>query len=362
MFRESIEKMAPYTPGEQPRPGERLIKLNTNENPYPPSPRVRRAVARVAAASLRLYPAPRADEFVASASKLYGVRKDMILAGNGSDELLTMIFRATLGPRDTVAYPVPTYSLYDTLAAIQEARVIRFPVAKDFSIPLGELAKARARLTIVCSPNSPSGILTPTSKLAGLAKTLGDRLLVIDEAYVDFAEENAIALLRRFSNVIILRTLSKSFSLAGMRLGLCFARPETIDHLMKVKDSYNLSRIALAAGAEALNDAAWMRRNVERVKRTRATSIKRLRRMGFEVPDSSANFLLARIAGRDLAPLVAMIRKAGILVRHFATPMLRDAIRISIGTPAEMNALFKAIDANFKDLKLDRSAIRAKGR
>jgi len=338
--------MAAYKPGEQPRPGERLIKLNTNENPYPPSPRVRRAVVRVAADSLRLYPAPRADDFVESASKLYGVRKDMILAGNGSDELLAMIFRAALGPGDTVAYPVPTYSLYDTLASIQEARVLRLPVGNDFSMPLDQLAQARAALTIVCSPNSPSGILTPTSKLAKLARALRDRLLVIDEAYVDFASENAVSLLRRFPNVIILRTLSKSFSLAGMRLGLCFARPAVIEELMKVKDSYNLSRIALAAGAEALNDAAWMRCNVERVKQTREVSIARLRKMGFEVPDSAANFVLARMAGQDLEPLVRAIRKSGILVRHFPTPMLRDSMRISIGTPAEMNALFKAIAAN----------------
>jgi histidinol-phosphate aminotransferase len=353
MFREAIEKMAAYQPGEQPRPGERLIKLNTNENPYPPSPRVRRAVARVAADSLRLYPAPRADDFVESASKLYGIRKDMIVAGNGSDELLAMIFRATLGPGDTVAYPVPTYSLYDTLASIQEARVLRFPVERDFSIPLDRLARARARLTIICNPNSPSGILTPASRLAKLARALGDHLLVIDEAYVDFAPGNALGLLRRFRNIVILRTLSKSFSLAGMRLGLCFARSAIIEELLKVKDSYNLSRIALAAGAEALNDAAWMRRNVERVKQTREVSIARLRKLGFEVPESSANFVLERMAGRDLEPLARAIRKSGILVRHFATPMLRDALRISIGTRGEMNALFKAIGANLKTLNLN---------
>jgi histidinol-phosphate aminotransferase len=353
MFREAIEKMAAYKPGEQPRPGERIIKLNTNENPYPPSPRVRRAMVRVASDSLRLYPAPRADDFVASASKLYGVSKDMILAGNGSDELLAMIFRAVLGAGDTVAYPVPTYSLYDTLASIQEARVIRFPVEKDFSIPLDRLAKARAGLTIVCNPNSPSGILTPTAKLGKLARALRDRLLVIDEAYVDFASENAIGLLRRFPNVVILRTLSKSFSLAGMRLGLCFARPAIIEELMKVKDSYNLNRIALAAGAEALNDVAWMQRNVDRVKRTRDASIARLRKMGFEVPDSSANFVLARMARQNLEPLARAIRKSGILVRYFATPLLRDALRISIGTPAEMNALFKAIAANLSTLNLN---------
>ena len=353
MFREAIEKMAAYKPGEQPRAGERLIKLNTNENPYPPSPQVRRAVARAAADSLRLYPAPRADGFIAAASKLYGIREEMILAGNGSDELLAMIFRATLGAGDTVAYPVPTYSLYDTLASIQEARVVNFPVARDFSIPLDQLAEARAVLTIVCSPNSPSGIFTPTAKLAKLARALRDRLLVIDEAYVDFADENALGLLRRFPNVVILRTLSKSFSLAGMRLGLCFARPEIIAELMKVKDSYNLSRVALAAGAAALSDADWMRRNVERVKHTRAASIARLRKLGFEVPDSSANFVLARMASHDLAPLVRALRKSGILVRHFPTPMLHDAIRISIGTPTEMNALFKAIAANLPRLNLN---------
>ncbi len=179
---------------------------------------------------------------------------------------------------------------------------------------------------------------------------------------MDFAAENALGLLRRHRNVVILRTLSKSFSLAGMRLGLCFAQPKVIEGLLKVKDSYNLSRIALAAGAEALRDAAWMRRNVARVKRTRETDVARLRKLGFEVPDSSANFVLARIAGRDLAPLARALRKSGILVRHFPTPLLRDALRISIGTPAEMNALFRAMNARLKDLKPGRDgAARSAG-
>ncbi len=335
--------MAAYQPGEQPKPGQRLIKLNTNENPYPPSPRVRRAVAKAAGVALRLYPAPRADEFIETASRLYSVPTDMILAGNGSDELLAMIFRATLGAGDSVAYPVPTYSLYDTLAAIQEARVVRVATEADFTVPLEKLARARAKLTIVCNPNSPSGTFTPVGKLAALAKALRGRLLVIDEAYVDFASESALKLLRRHPNVVVLRSLSKSFSLAGMRLGLCFARPAVIEALLKVKDSYNLSRLALAAGAEALRDVAWMRRNVERVKRMRERSAAKLRRMGFEVPSSQANFVLARMGGRDLGPLAAELKRRGVLVRHFPTPLLRDALRISIGTPAEMKALFQAL-------------------
>ena len=154
---------------------------------------------------------------------------------------------------------------------------------------------------------------------------------------------NALGLVRRHRNVVVLRTLSKSYSLAGMRLGLCFAHPSVIDALMKVKDSYNLNRVALAVGAEALRDAAWMRRNVAKVIRTRALTEARLRKLGFEVPMSQANFVLARIPGRDMAPVTRGLRRAGILVRHFATPLLQDALRISIGTPSEMNALFKAL-------------------
>jgi len=343
-FRPAIAKMAPYVPGEQPRPGERLVKLNTNENPYPPSPRVRRAVARaIAGGGLRLYPPPRADEFLASAARLYAMPTSMILAGNGSDELLTMLFRATLGRGDTVAYATPTYSLYDTLAEIQEARVVAIPFPGDFRLPLDSLIRARARLTIVCNPNSPSGTLVDLDSLDALARGLGRNLLAIDEAYVDFAESNAMALVKRRSNVLVLRSLSKSFSLAGMRLGLCFAAPAVIEHLLKVKDSYNLSRAAVAAGAAALDDAAWMRRNVERVKRTRRVTETRLRAMGFEVPRSSANFVMARMPGRDLAPLAVGLRRRGILVRYFAIPMLRDALRISIGTPAEMALLIRAL-------------------
>jgi histidinol-phosphate aminotransferase len=343
MFREAIQRMAPYVPGEQPRPGEHLVKLNTNENPYPPSPRVRRAVAHaVLGSALKLYPAPQADDFVAAAARRFGVPPRMILAGNGSDELLAMLFRATLGPGDRVAWATPTYSLYDTLAAVQEARAITPPLGPNFELPFEALVRARARLTIVCNPNSPSGTLTPRRTLERLARRLRPRLLAIDEAYVDFAEENALSLVRRLPNVLVLRSLSKSYSLAGMRLGLCFAHPAIVEQLRKVKDSYNLSRVAIAAGAAALDDEAWMRRNVERVKRTRAAVVERLRRMGFEVPPSSANFVLARMAGRDLGPLAAALRRRGILVRYFRS--WPDALRISIGTPAEMGALFKALE------------------
>ncbi|MGH7949570.1 MAG: histidinol-phosphate transaminase [Candidatus Binataceae bacterium] len=344
MFRSAINKMAPYTPGEQPLAGEHLVKLNTNENPYPPSPRVRAALrAAVRGEALRLYPRPRADALIDAASRLYGFPTERIVAGNGSDELLAMLFRATLDRGDKVAYATPTYSLYDTLAAIQEANVILLPYARDWRLPLDGLANARARLTIVCNPNSPSGTLAPLDTLDELSRRLRHRILLIDEAYVDFAWENALMLLKRHSNVVVLRSLSKSYSLAGMRLGLGFAAPSIIEALVKVKDSYNLSRIADAAGAAALDDQAATRRNVERVRRTRRRTERRLRKLGFEVPPSEANFVFARIAGRDLAPIARGLRQRGVLVRYFDTPGLRDALRISIGRPAEMDALFAAL-------------------
>lgn len=350
LFRDAIAQMEPYVPGLQPRPGEQLIKLNTNENPYPPSPRVRRAIVKEATSALRLYPAPNADAFIEAAARTYKFPRQMILAGNGSDELLAMLFRSTLDRGDKVAYVEPTYSLYDTLAQIQDATVIRVPLGPGFTLPLEALGRENARLTIVCSPNSPCGTLAAPAQLDTLAKAVAGRLLVIDEAYVDFAESNALMLAKRHTNVIVLRTLSKSFSLAGMRLGLCFGHPQLIEQLQKVKDSYNLNRLAIAAGAAALSDLPWMRANVERVKRTRASTEKQLRSLGFDVPPSQSNFVMARLAGRDLAPLAAGLRRRGILVRHFPRSIFSDALRISIGKPAEMRALLSALPPLLRSL------------
>jgi histidinol-phosphate aminotransferase len=341
-FRPAIEAMQGYTPGEQPQ-DRRYVKLNTNENPYSPSPRVAQALLQATGADLRLYPDPVATPLRETAAALYGLTPQQILVGNGSDELLAVILRACVGRGDRVAYPVPTYSLYDTLVEIQEGVAVRLPYAPDFRLPHA-LAEARAKLTIVCNPNAPSGTLTSTGELARLAARV-DGLLVVDEAYVDFADESALPLVSRAENIVVLRTLSKSYSLAGIRIGLALAPPPVIDMLMKVKDSYNVSRLSIVAGVAALQDQSWMRDNVGRIRTTRARLTSALRDLGYEVPESHANFVLARRPGESQEHVYRGLKERGVLVRYFGADGLQDAMRISVGTEEEVDHLLAALRA-----------------
>jgi histidinol-phosphate aminotransferase len=333
-----VERMHGYVPGEQPQ-GGRVIKLNTNENPYPPAPGVVAAVQAAASADLRLYPEPSAKPLREEAARCYGVHSAQVLAGNGSDELLTMLMRAIVGPDDIVVYPEPTYSLYGTLVTIQEGRSLTIPFPPDFTLPPALFA-AEGRLMMICNPNAPSGTLAPLATIAELA-TGFDGIVVVDEAYVDFAPAGttALPLLASHPNVVVLRTFSKSFSLAGMRIGLAFGHPDLLAEIAKVKDSYNLSRAAIAAGTAALVDLVWMEQNVARIVATRARLVARLAELGYEVLPSATNFVLARRPGEDQAPVQAALRERGILVRHFATERLRDALRISVGSDEEIDRL-----------------------
>jgi histidinol-phosphate aminotransferase len=340
--RPEIQRLNAYVPGEQPR-DRSYVKLNTNENAYPPSPRVLEAIARAATDELRLYPDPVATELRARAASVYGVSLESVLAGNGSDELLTMIMRACVGAGDTVVFPVPTYSLYATLVEIQGGVSVCPPFPRDFKLPLAELGERGQRVTFICNPNAPSGTLSSLSELESLAQSLKG-LLVIDEAYVDFASETAIPLVKKYPNVLVLRTFSKSFSLCGMRVGLAFADPAIIEALGKVKDSYNLNRLSQAAAVAALDDYAYMQRNAERIKVTRAELTAELRKRGFEVPDSHTNFVLARLPGEDLGPLQQDLKQRGVLVRHFKSPDLVDALRVTVGTAEEIARFLTALD------------------
>ncbi len=342
-IRKNIAALEGYIPGEQPQ-GSKIIKLNTNENPYPPSPRVRTALRRAVNPSLRLYPEPLADSLRCLAADIYGVTPAHVLAGNGSDELLTIIARCIVGRGDRVVYPVPNYTLYDILISIQEGERVRVPYPDDFSLP-EEIDAEKGVLTILCNPNSPSGTLTPLDRVERLARSVAG-VLVVDEAYIDFAEDeesSALPLIHRYPNLVVLRSFSKSFSLAGMRIGLAFASPELIEGMIKVKDSYNLSRLGLVAATAALEDLPWMRRNVARIQRTREKLTRAMKQLGFVVNPSQANFILARKKETEIGEVYKELKNRGILVRYFDVPGLQDALRITVGTPREIASLLGAV-------------------
>jgi histidinol-phosphate aminotransferase len=338
--RAAVRAMEGYAPGEQPQ-DRRYIKLNTNENPYPPSPRVLAAVQAAATDAVRLYPDPMADALRDKAAAVYGFTREHLLAGNGSDDLLAMIVRACVDVGDRVVYPSPTYSLYDTLVTIGGGAAVHVPFGPDFTLPAG-LADAGGRVTFVCHPNSPSATAIPIDRIADLARQVAG-LLVVDEAYVDFARASALDLVRERDNVLVLRTFSKSFSLAGLRIGLAFGPPALIAELAKVKDSYNLNRVSIAAAVAALDDIGWMQANVRRICASRARLSDALRALGFDVPPSEANFVLARRPGRDQRATYEALKARGILVRYFDAPALRDALRITVGTDAEIDVLLAAL-------------------
>lgn len=344
-FRANIAAMTGYVPGEQPQdPG--IIKLNTNENPYPPSPKVYAAVRKAINGSLRLYPEPLSDTLRSLAAHVYGVKPSNIVAGNGSDELLSMVLRCFVGPGDRVAFPYPTYTLYDTLIEIQDGVRAAIDYPEDFSLPAG-LAAQSAALTFLCNPNAPSGTLVSLADIEKLARSASG-VLVVDEAYVDFAESegaSSIALIHRLPNLIVLRTFSKSFSLAGMRIGLAFASEEIIAGLIKVKDSYNVNRLSLVAATAALSDMAWMARNARRIQKSRKKLSTALKRTGYQVYPSHANFILARKTSRNLRPIYEELKRRKILVRYFDVPGLQDCLRITIGTPKEIQALISQMAA-----------------
>lgn len=339
LVRKNIEQMQGYVPGEQPTEGG-YIKLNTNENPYPPSPRVAEALA-AEAERLRLYPDPMANRLRARVAELCQVPVEGTLVGNGSDELLTMAVRTFAEAGDIIVSPEPTYTLYKTLCEIQGARYAPVPYRDDYSLNAA-LIPARTRLVFVANPNSPSGTLVPEETLARVAAAISG-VLVVDEAYVDFARKNCSGLLKERKNVVILRTLSKSFSLAGLRVGYALADKNIIDEFSKVKDSYNVSRMAIAGGLAALEDVAWMRENARKIIATRKRLTARLEALGFFVFPSEANFVLARIVSYPASQIYLHLKKRRILVRYYDTPRLQNCLRISVGTDEEIEKLLVQI-------------------
>jgi histidinol-phosphate aminotransferase len=341
-FRPAITAISGYTPGEQPKPGTPILKLNTNENPYPPAPAALQVLRTLDSEWLRRYPDPYANDFRHAISEALQVPYDWVIVGNGSDDLLNIIIRAVADDHRPVVYPTPTYVLYRTLSQIQTAPPIEIPYPDDDSLPLDALIAANGAITFIASPNSPSGHSVPLADLKQLAANLTG-LLVIDEAYVDFAETSALPLLQDFDNIILIRTLSKGYSLAGLRLGFAIAHPTLLQELFKVKDSYNIDAIACAIGTAAMQDQPYKTACAHKVKTSRTHLAQALRSLGFQLRDSQANFLLARPPQGNAEALYLGLKQQGILVRYFNQPRLDDKLRITVGTDLQNQQLIDTL-------------------
>jgi histidinol-phosphate aminotransferase len=340
--RPTIARISGYVPGEQPRDGE-FIKLNTNENPYPPSPQVKSALAQAVTDRLRLYPDPMSTELRCAAAELHGVEPEMVLAGNGSDDLLTIITRAFIGPDDLAAFPSPSYLLYATLLELQEGRPVVVPYSRDWTLERSALAVPGLKLVYLANPDSPSGTAMTREQIAGLAGML-DCPLVVDEAYADFAEPrfHAIPLLADHANLIVTRSFSKGYSLAGIRLGYLVGRPELVEHLVKVKDSYNCNRLSQVAGVAGLRDQEYLAETRSKVLATRSRLTAALRAMGYQVPESQANFVWAT-GGPPPRATFQELKDRKILVRLMSYPGHPEGLRISVGTDHEIDRFLEAL-------------------
>jgi len=327
-----------YVPGEQPQGGD-IVKLNTNENPYPPSPMVRAAMEAILATDrLRKYPEPLGDIFRSAASAALGVDAGQILIGNGSDDILTILTRAFVPEGGLIVSPTPSYILYKTLADIQVARFEWIPFSSSWQIP-DPWPLPSANLTLIANPNSPSGTMVSNDALERLARQLHGPLIV-DEAYVDFAETNALELVRRLPNVIVTRTLSKSYSLAGLRFGFGVAGVELVRELIKVKDSYNCDMLSLAGAAAAIADQAHLRANRSKILATRSRLAQGLRELGYTALSSHGNFVWATRSDRPVQPIYLELKRRGVLVRYMDYGPFGDGLRITVGTDAEIDRLF----------------------
>lgn len=337
--RPEIAAMNGYVPGEQPQ-GGKWIKLNTNENPYPSSPAVQRAIGRAIQGGLQKYPDSLASAFRTRAGEVLGVPADWIMAGNGSDDILTIVTRTFVGQGDLLRLPYPSYILYKTLADLQGARSEEIAFQPDWS--LGEdftVATDRLKLAFLANPNSPTGTIIAPAEVLKLAEKLPCPLLV-DEAYGDFAETNCIELVKQNPRIMVSRTLSKSYALAGLRFGFIVAQPQVIAELQKVKDSYNCDTLSISGATAAIDDQTWLAENRARIIATRTRLTAGLREMGFNVIDSQANFIWCNHPLHAPKTIYEQLKQRQVLIRYMNYTRWSDGIRISVGSDDQIDALF----------------------
>ncbi|MBR2357331.1 MAG: histidinol-phosphate transaminase [Lentisphaeria bacterium] len=348
-FRNTVDEMAGYTPGEQPKMLD-LVKLNTNENPFPPSPAVLGALESFDGSMLRRYPDPMADSLCSAIAQVNNVTRNMVIAGNGSDDILTMTFRAFTAPDKPVAILEPTYSLYPVLAKMQEAPVIKIALDENnnFAMPGDILEQAKdANILIITRPNAPTGNTFPKEDIRKLAAEF-EGILFIDEAYADFAEDNCMDLASEYSNVIVSRTSSKSLALAGLRFGYAVAHPAIIEGLNKLKDSYNMDMLTQRLAEAAIRDQEYLQTTVAKVKKLRAELAGELERLNFKLIPAQANFIFACPPDEDGAKAFKFLRDHAVIVRYFPGEVTGKYLRITVGTAAQNKRLIDVLEMLYK--------------
>ena len=343
------EKIEPYTPGEQPKVLD-LIKLNTNESPFPPSPKVVNALNNAQVSKLNLYSDPETKDVIDAISSVLGVSTDHILMGNGSDEILAFAFQAFCDSDNQPCFADITYGFYPVFCELYNLTPEIIPLKDDLSIDPSDYYN-KNRPIFIANPNAPSGLALSVTEIEEILRTNPDNIVLIDEAYVDFGAESAISLVDKYDNLIVSRTFSKSRNLAGARIGFAVANPELITDMCKMKFSfnpYNINRLSIIAGKEAMLDTEYFDKCISEIIKNREYTVSELAKRGFTAPDSKANFIFAKhhtLSGTDY---YTKLREKNILVRHFSKDRIKDYVRITIGSKEQMTALIKATDEILK--------------
>ncbi|MDO9150309.1 MAG: histidinol-phosphate transaminase [Methylotenera sp.] len=342
-----VHKLTPYVPGEQPKINN-LVKLNTNENPYGPSPKVIEALKLEAAETLRLYPDPNSDALRTAIAQVHHLDSSQVFVGNGSDEVLAHVFQALLKHDKPLLFPDITYSFYPVYCGLYDIAYQTIPLAEDFSICVEDYKKPNGGI-IFPNPNAPTGMPLPLAKIEWLLQNNAESVVVIDEAYVDFGTESAVSLINQYPNLLVTHTLSKARSLAGLRVGYALGSVELIEALVRVKDSFNsypIDRFASAGATAAMLDVEYFDETCAKVVATREALVKDLEALGFDVLPSGANFIFAKHKIRDGAELSSGLREHSVIVRHFKSPnRIAPYLRITIGTDNQSELLLKALRA-----------------
>jgi len=339
-----VKDLVPYVPGEQPKLS-RLVKLNTNENPYGPSPKAVQAMRGELGDSLRLYPDPNGDLLKQAVAEHYGIAARQVFVGNGSDEVLAHIFHGLFQHDAPLLFPDISYSFYPVYCGLYGIDFEQVPLDEQFRIRVDDYRKRNAGI-IFPNPNAPTGVLLPLEDIERLLQANRDSVVVVDEAYIDFGGQSAISLVDRYDNLLVTQTLSKSRSLAGLRVGLAVGQPDLIEALERIKNSFNsypLDRMAIVGAAAAFQDDAYFDMTRRKVIESRESLVQALLERGFEVLPSAANFIFARHPRQDAAELAARLRQQGVIVRHFKQQRIAQFLRITIGTPEQNQALLDAL-------------------